>query len=140
MHAAARLCRTSVGQALSHLSTAQGMSRWSLGLWNCREQEAGLFTGESLFDGTQGWVRAKTVPGSGIVDYHVGAAPDQLLPRIQAQVIDGPVLGHAAGTCVVTLLAWRPAGMSDERWHRLVVSHEAEIELIQAQLGKDARQ
>ena len=137
LHAAARLCASSVGRAMNHLSTAPGMSRWTLGLWNCREQEPGLFTGESLFDGTQGWVRVKTVPGRDIVDYHVGATPDRLLPRIQARVTDGPVLGHAAGTCVVTLLAWRPAGMSDERWHRLVVSHETEIELIQAQLDQD---
>jgi hypothetical protein len=120
---------------MRHLSSAQGMSRWALGLWNCREVEAGLLTGESLFDGATAWARIVKLAGVDAFDYHVGAAPDRLLPRIHARVVDGPVLGHPPGTCVVSLLAWQPEGMSEERWRRLVVSHEAEIELIQAQLA-----
>ena len=34
----------------------------------------------------------------------------------------------------VTLLAWREAGMSDERWSRLIASHEAEILLLRARI------
>lgn len=120
---------------MAHLTTAAGMARWNLGLMNCREPEPGLFTGASLFDGAQGWVRIKPAAGHDAVDYHVGASPDRLVPRIHARVIDGALLGHGAGSCVVTLLAWRPAGMSDERWSRLMSTHETEIELIRAQLN-----
>jgi len=134
-HTATRLCRATVATAMRHLTTAQGMSRWALGLWNCSEVEPGLFTGESLFDGALAWARIVKLAGVDAVDYHVGASPDRLLPRIHARVIDGPLLGHPPGTCVVSLLAWQPEGMSEERWRRLVVSHEAEIELIEAQLA-----
>jgi hypothetical protein len=136
-HAAARLCKTSVEKAMAHLTSAAGMARWNLGLSNCRELEPGLFTGASLFDGAPGWVRITPLAGLAAVDYHVGASPDRLVPRIHARVVDGALLGHGARTCVVTLLAWRPAGMTDERWSRLVSTHETEIELIQAQLDAE---
>jgi hypothetical protein len=32
------------------------------------------------------------------------------------------------------LMAWRPAGMEEARWHRLCASHEAEILLIREQI------
>jgi hypothetical protein len=134
-HTAVRLCHATVAEAMRHLATAPGMARWALGLWNCREVEPGLFTGESLFDGTVAWAKVVKLAGVDAVDYHVGAAPARLLPRIHARVVDGPLLGHPPGTCVVSLLAWQPEGMSEARWRRLVVSHEAEIELIQAQLA-----
>ena len=137
-HATARLCAGSPAQALAHLSTAPGMSRWILGLWNCRETQAGLFTGESLFDGATGWVRVKVDAAAGLVDYLVGATPESLVQRIRASVIAGGLLGHAPGTCVVTLVAWRTGDMSDERWARLMHTHETEIELIRAQLAAAA--
>jgi hypothetical protein len=34
-------------------------------------------------------------------------------------------------------IAWRPAGMEDERWERLCAAHEAEIFLIKAQIETD---
>ena len=139
VHATARLCNATCAQAMAHLSTGAGMSRWILGLWNCRETAPGLFTGVSLFDGASGWVRVVADAGRGQVDYLVGATPETLVPRIRACVIDGPRLGHADGTCLVTLEAWRTGDMSEERWARLVATHETEIELIHAQLGAAPR-
>lgn len=138
VHATARLCQGSPAQVLAHLSTVPGMSRWILGLWNCRETQPGLFTGESLFDGATGFVRLQVDTARGLVDYLVGATPDSLEPRIRASVIAGALLGHAPGTCVVTLEAWRTGDMSDERWARLMHTHETEIELIRAQLAAAA--
>ena len=134
VHATARQCQASCARALAHLSTHAGMSRWILGLWNCRETAPGLFTGESLFDGAIGCVRVVVDAGRPQVDYLVGASADSLVPRIRAHVIDGALLGHARGTCLVTLEAWRTGDMSDERWTRLMHTHETEIELIRAQL------
>lgn len=138
VHATARLCQASVAQALAHLSTQAGMSRWVLGLWNCRELAPGLFQGESLFDGGTGLVRVRVDAAGGTVDYGVGAGTDTLSWRIRASVVAGDALGHAPGGCLVTLQAWRTGDMDDERWARLVHSHETEIELIRAQLATAA--
>ncbi len=137
-HATARLCQSTVTRAMAHLTTAGGMARWNLGMADCREAQPGLFTGTSRFDGATAWVRVSPVAGLTAVDYHVGASPEHLLPRIHARVVDGGQLGHGAGSCVVTLLAWRPADMSDDRWARLMATHETEIELIRAQLNAKA--
>lgn len=137
-HATARLCNAPPTRAIAHLTSAQGMARWNLGLSDCRESKPGLFSGISLFDGARAWVRTVAVAGIDAVDYHVGPSPERLVARIHARVIPGEVLGHRSGTCVVTLLAWRPQGMTDERWARLVATHETEASLIQAQLDSEA--
>ncbi len=134
-HSTARLCAVSVDKAIAHLSTAVGMARWTLGLWNCRELEPGLLTGESLFDGATVFVRVAVDAERGLVDYSVGASPQVLVPRIRATVIAGEVLGHAPETSMVTLEAWRTADMSDARWAGLMQGHETEIALIAGQLG-----
>ena len=139
VHATARLCQAAPSSALAHLSTQAGMSRWVLGLWNCREVEPGLFEGASLFDGGTGWVRVVVDAGRHQVDYHVGPTPASLVPRIRAGVIAGETLGHPPGTCLVTLEAWRTGDMGEDRWTRLMHTHETEIELIRAQLEAGAR-
>ncbi len=136
VHAVACLCAAPVPKALAHLTGAQGMSRWNLGLWNCREVEPGLFTGESLFDGATGWVRSAPLGEGSIVDFRVGGERDRLTMRISVRVLASESLGYPAGGSVITLTAWRPQSMSDERWHRLLKAHEAEILLIQAQLAR----
>ncbi len=134
-HHTTRLCAAPVAAALAHLTSAAGMSRWNLGLWNCREVEPGLFTGESLYDGAVGWVRIRVDASRGLVDYLVGPQPQALLPRIRASVVAGELLGYPAGSCLVGLETWRVAGSADDRWTRLVHTHEAEADLICAQLG-----
>ena len=117
------------------------MAQWCLGLLQTREVEPGLYTGVSQFDGATGWVRVDADPATGSVDYSVGATRDRLVRRIGARVSAGSTLGYAPDECLVTLLAWCPRDMSDERWARLVATHETEIELIRAQLeaGAEAR-
>ena len=111
------------------------MARWNLGLWNCKEVEPGLFTGESLFDGSRGWVRKVPQGDGSIVDSWVGAEPARLAMRISVRVSASESLGYPPGGSIVTLTAWRPQTMTDERWERLVKTHEAEILLIQEQLS-----
>ncbi|MDH5539807.1 MAG: hypothetical protein OEY03_10400 [Rhizobacter sp.] len=138
VHAVARLCRTSVPDALALLSQAPGLAQWNLGLWRTREVKLGLLSGESLFGGGSGLARVQIDAARGLIDYAVGADEQSLVPRIQARVQAGAELGHAPGTCVVTLLAWRTAGMDDSRWQRLMAAHEVEIELIRCQLESGA--
>ncbi len=134
IHAVSRACRCPQTAALALLISAQGIARWNLGLWNTREVELGLFTGESLFGGGTGWARVRLDREAGRIDYLVGASPDQLIPRIEARVLAGAPLGYPDDVCLVSLIAWRTADMSDERWYRLARTHETEIELIRSLL------
>lgn len=134
VHAVARLCRCTPARALGHLGTAAGMARWCLGLFETRDAGDGLVAGRSLFDGAEGVARIERDDVRGTITWWLGADPGALSPRIHAQVVPGPVLGHPPGTVLVSMWAYRPAGMDDARWARLAASHEAEIELIRAQL------
>ena len=137
-HAVARLCRASPAQALALLGRAEGMARWCLGLWHTREVAPGLLAGNSLFGGGNGLARVQVDTARGVVDYAVGSDAGDLQPRIQARVQPGPELGYDAGTCVVTLSAWRTAAMDDARWQRLKATHDVEIEIIRGELERDA--
>jgi hypothetical protein len=138
VHAVARLCRTTPRRALAHLASADGMARWCLGLFETRDAGDGLVTGRSLFDGTVGLARIDADPERLTVTWSLGTDRDHLVPRIHAQLVPGPVLGHPDGTVLVAMWAYRAASISDERWARLAAAHEAEIELIAAQLESGA--
>lgn len=124
VHAVSRLVRARAADALVLLSSAEGLARWSLGLWHTRELAPGLLEGESLFGGGTGVVSVELDAAHGSIDYAVGRNRRQLVRRIQARVQAGNELGHARGTCVVTLIAWRTADMADERWQQLAAAHE----------------
>ncbi|WP_293853237.1 hypothetical protein [uncultured Alsobacter sp.] len=141
--------------ALSHCATAHVMAEadaafrfmadpialggWSLGCMRTRpDGDDGLHTGESLFDGGRGWFRIQADPERLTVDYGLGT-PQALAWRIAAQVVRPERCALPAGTCYVSLIAWRPAGMADERWRRLCSAHETEILLIKAQIESGYR-
>jgi hypothetical protein len=96
-------------------------------------KKPGLYQGISLFDGTKAWFRIDSDPGHLIIDYHVGDA-DRQLPRISTRIVPGPNYGWDAGHCIITMNAWRPVGMTEDRWQGLCATHETEILMIQAQL------
>ena len=81
VHAVARLCRTSVPDALALLCQAPGLAQWNLGLWRTREVEPGLMSGESLFGGSSGFARVQVDAARGQVNYLVGADVQTLEPR-----------------------------------------------------------
>jgi hypothetical protein len=69
-----------------------------------------------------------------VVDYYVGSRADDLIMRISTRVIPGETLGRAAGTCLVSMAAWRPQSFDDRRWSRLKAFHDAEIHLIREKI------
>ena len=123
-------------RALAFMADGLKLGTWAMGCWNTRAAGPDLFVGTSLFDGTEGYVRIVVDRALLNVDYHVGATPDRLAHMNTARVIPGAALGRDPQSCVVTLLAWRPAAMDDAAWRRISITHEAEMLLIQSWLGR----
>jgi len=125
--------------AFRFLADPLALGGWSLGCMRTRPDGTdGLHTGESLFDGAQGWFRIDADPDRLTVDYAVGRA-EALRTRISARVLRPEALELPRGSCYVTLVAWRPAAMPADRWRRLCAAHETEILLIKAQIESGYR-
>src|SRR5260221_2774536 len=122
--------------AFAFLADPIRLGHWALGCMRTQPtDEPGVYTGYSLFDDSQSWLSIDAHPDLCLIDYKVGPK-GALIHRISARVIAGPNAGLSAGQCLVMLMAWRPAGMEDSRWHRLCTSHETEILLIREQITR----
>lgn len=120
--------------AFDFLADPLALGRWSLGALNVVPTERkGVYTGFSMFDGSQAWLAIDPHPQLLLIDYRVGTQ-DNLVPRIFARVVPAQVVGLTGDQCYVSLTAWRTATMDEERWHRLRASHDAEILLIKSQI------
>ena len=119
--------------AFDKLSDAAFVGGWSLGSMGLQPVGAGVFRGQSLFDGSDAHVEIHPNPALGLIDFAVGSA-DTRVPRIWIRVAAGGPLGFGADTCVVGMGAWRAATTTDDIWARTRTSHETEIRLIKAQL------
>jgi hypothetical protein len=137
-HCATAVCDATAEVAFAFLADPARLGSWALGCWDARPAGERLVRGASLFDAATAYVRTDPDSERRIVDFAVGADPDALVHRISARVIPGPVLGFEESRSLVTLLAWRPAGMPDDRWSRLAASHEAEIYLLCARIEETA--
>jgi hypothetical protein len=116
--------------AFDYLADGLRQGEWTLGASDRREVGDGLFVGTSIFDGSEAYVRVVPEPEHLLVACSVGPAPERLIPRIWLRVVPGGDLEQPGGACVVSLLAWRPAGQSDDSWRLTRASHETEIFLI----------
>jgi hypothetical protein len=135
-HCATAECAVPARRAYAFLSDGLAVGRWALGSFAARKVGPNLFRGRSLFDGTQVLYRPVGDATRLIVDYHVGTSPKALAPRVMARVIPGEATGRDKDSCLVTLVAWRDASMSQARWDRLIACHEVEIQLVQALLAQ----
>ncbi len=133
-HLAAQIVAAPFDAVFDYMADPLKLGRWSLGCFGiAADPESGLYTGTSLYDGARGWVRIRADRASGLIDYHVGV-PERLAPRIFCRVAAGEPLDYQPEMTLLTLLAWRAAAMSEERWQRLQAAHEAEIWLIKEQI------
>ncbi len=137
-HCATTACDAAADVAFAFLADTSRLGSWALGCWDAEPAGERTVRGTSLFDATTSYVRADPDSARLSIDFAVGADPDELVHRISARVIPGTALGYGENRSLVTLLAWRPAQMSDERWSRLVASHEAEILLLRARIEEAA--
>jgi hypothetical protein len=135
-HACTALVEIDAKTAFAFLADPKALGGWALGCWDARVDGAGRFHGRSLFSGEKTWGRLDADPARLLVDYLVGSRSGDLVPRISARVVPGPVAGRPEDVCLITLTAWRAAGMDEARWRQLVAAHEAEILLIKGQLER----
>jgi hypothetical protein len=126
-----------VRDALRFMADGERLGEWALGCFATEPVGDGVVRGTSLFDGHPAWVRPVLDAAHGRVEYHVGAGPDTLQPRIHALVESLVPPGTDSPRCRIALHASRQAGMDDARWLRLVRCHEVEVLLIQARLTVD---
>ena len=138
-HAVTAECAVPARRAYAFLADGREVGRWALGSFGARKVGRNLFRGRSLFDGTEVLYRPVGDAARLIVDYHVGIDARALVPRIMARVVPGEITGRDPGSCLVTLVAWRDASMSEARWQRLIACHATEILLVQALLGDAPR-
>src|SRR5258708_37183921 len=114
-------------RALAFMADGLKLGTWAMGCWNTRAAGPDLFVGTSLFDGSEGYVRIVVDRVLMNVDYHVGAAPDRLAHMHTARGIPGSAPGLDPAPCGVSLLARRPAAVSDAAWHPIRGPHAAEL-------------
>jgi hypothetical protein len=136
-HVVSAVVTAAPGDAFAFLADAGNVDTWTLGSMDAQNLGDGVYVGRSLYDGGSTYFKADPDPARGVVDYLVGSDPDGLVKRISARVVPGEDQGYGKGTSIVILSAWRPAGMSDARWHRLCAFHEVEILLLAKRLGAD---
>ena len=117
----------SVKDAMAYLRAPENLASWAVGMGKVTLHADGAI--EGAFPGTKQpiWARIDADDDRSIICFHLGADPDSLVPRIMIRVVSGDVLEESAGSCVVSLIAWRQASMDDARWQGLKSGHEREI-------------
>ena len=112
---------------LAFLSAPERLSSWAIGMGRVEIHEDGLVEGAFPDSGEPIWARIDADPNRNAIHYRLGPEPSSLAPRIEIRIVPGPVLQTDAGSCVVSMIAWRQNGMDDIRWRSLKSGHEAEI-------------
>jgi len=118
--------------AFAFVTDPEKLNRWSFGTWETEIAPDGLIRGVSLFDGGVIFVRIDPDPARGSVDYHIGADPAKLIPRIVLRVTPGGQVGLEDSQSVVSMMTWRGADMDDFRWRKLTATHEMEVVLLKS--------
>lgn len=122
--------------AFGYLSDGMSQGDWTLGSMERRKLEENLYSGISLFDGAELFIRIDADAERLMIYYHVGGDVDNLQPRNLVRIVPGAVVGKKENTCLVTLLTWRSALVDDARWKLTCVSHETEMFIIKNRLEK----
>lgn len=139
----AHICSAAVDRpaadAMAFLQAPENLASWAVGLGEATVHPDG--TVEGAFPETGEPIRARidADPERGTILFHLGPDRGAMVSRIMIRVVPGDVLERDPGTCLISLIAWRQAGMDDARWAGLRSGHESEIlelkRLIEASAG-----
>ena len=123
------------------MADASKMTLWSFGTWRIEPQADGVLKGFALATGVPVFLRIDPSPERLLIDYHLGASPDALQPRIFARVIPGPVTGTGASVSTLLMTGLRAEEMDDARWAGLQRAHAFEVDVIRGLIesGHDHR-
>ena len=132
--------RRSADEVFAFMADPANLSLWSFGTWRTEIDDTGLVRGSSIKDGAVIYVRIEAHPEQRLIDYHLGAVPDTLSPRIFVRVTPEEVFGDGQGAGLA-LTALRAAEMDDARWHSLIATHRVELDIVKFALetGHDHR-
>jgi hypothetical protein len=122
--------------AFAFMADGMKQSHWALGSMNRRALGNNVFVGRSSFDGSDLYVRVDAFPELLLVDYSVGAAPDALLPAVEARVRRGEWLGRDAARSVITMTVWKWPGATDEEWQLHFHLWPTEMHLIKGAIER----
>jgi hypothetical protein len=116
--------------AFDYLADPGKVGDWALGAYSARPLGGDVYSGTSLYDGSTTVFRVDADARRLLIDYLVGGDANNLVMRISTRVVPGEIVGRGAGSCLVSLSAWRPADFDDRRWSRLKAFHDAEIHIL----------
>jgi len=119
------------------MSDPNKMDLWSFGTWRINVDSDGLVYGRSIFDGSTACVRIESNEQNRLIDYWVGTDSENLAPRIFVRITPSEVIGSSTLNCILLMVSFRTAAMSDDRWHKLVTAHAFEVQLIKSLLESD---
>ncbi len=101
-HCATALVEVEAGTAFDFLADPLMLGTWSLGCMRTQPtQSPDLFTGYSLYDGSQVWFDIKANRELLLIDYLVGTVGN-LVPRISARVVSAAACDLESGQCYVS--------------------------------------
>ena len=130
----AHICSTRVECPVKNieefLTSPQKLNQWAVGMGATVVREDGLIEGHSEATGKSIFARIDLDPVHHTIYYHLGDAPECLVPRIVIQIKSGDIIESGDGTNVISMTAWRQDTMTDERWKRLKTLHENEIKEV----------
>jgi hypothetical protein len=133
-HCVTALVEVRAAKAFAFLADPLSLGTWSLGCMRTRAlAPGGPYIGTSVYDDSEGTFDVQPHPELLLVDYLVGGVGGGK-PRNSVRVVAADTCDLAVTQCYVTLTAWRPGGMTDERWAQLCAAHNAEIWIIKARL------
>lgn len=139
----AHICSAAIDRpaadAMAFLLAPENLASWAVGLGDATVRPDG--TVEGAFPETGEPIRARidADPVRGTILFHLGPDPGALVSRIMVRVVPGGVLERDPQSCVVSLIAWRQAGMDDARWAGLRAGHESEIQELKRLIEATAR-
>lgn len=116
--------------AFNYLSDGVAQGQWTLGSMQREKIGEHLYSGTSIFNGAQLFVRIDADKERLMVYYHVGQDLDSLQPRNVVRILPGQMVGKEESSCLVTLLSWRNHQADENKWKLICVSHETEMFII----------
>ena len=126
-HTATLPIGVSAEKTFEFMTNTEMMGRWAFGAWELKPAKGDILIGKSLFEDLEVYCRIKANRDILQLDYEVGEDPVHLVPRIISKIIPGEYIGRDADSCLLSMISWRSATASDERWRLTCGSHEAEV-------------